>query len=65
MNQGKPFIHLWYNSHINSLFACKCDRVEKKFNRRLREMNVNISNEFAFSEVHGAMDRSELLAKLT
>ena len=28
-------------------------------------MNVNISNEFNFSVVHGAMNRSGSLAKLT
>ena len=28
-------------------------------------MNVNISNEFDFSEVHGAMDGSESLTKFT
>ena len=30
-----------------------------------REMNVNISNEFNFSVVHGAMNSSGSLAKLT
>ena len=32
---------------------------------KYREMNVNISNEFNFSVVHGAMNRSGSLAKLT
>ena len=31
----------------------------------LREMSVNISNEFNFSDVHGVMNHSVPLAKLT
>ena len=31
----------------------------------MSEMNVNISNEFNFSDVHGAMNHSGSLAKLT
>ena len=45
---------------VDSLFAGKCDRLGG-----YREMNVNISNEFNFSVVHGAMNRSGSLAKLT
>ena len=50
---------------INSLFACKCDCLDNFFNKQYREMNVNISNEFDFSDVHGAMNHCGSLAKLT
>ena len=40
--------------YVNFLFACKCDRLDNfSTNKRLREMNVNISNVFHFSDVHG------------
>ena len=38
---------------VNSLFACKCDRLDK-FATSDREK----SNEFIFSDVHGAMNDS-------
>ena len=40
---------------VNSLFAFKCDRLDNFSTSDKREMNVNISNEFNFSDVHGAM----------
>ena len=45
----------------NSLFACKCDRHDNF----LMILNVNRSNELNFSEVHGDMNRSGSLIKLT
>ena len=39
----------------NTLFACKCDCLEN-CSTRDREMNVNISYEFNFPDVHGAMN---------
>ena len=45
---------------VDFLFAGKCDRLGD-----FSTMNVNISNEFNFSVVHGAMNRSGSLAKLT
>ena len=45
---------------INSLFACKCDRLDI-----LRELYINIINGFNFSDTHGAMNHSGSLAKLT
>ena len=49
---------------VKSLFAYKFDRLNN-FSTSDREMNVNISNEFNFSNVHGAMNHSGSLAKLT
>ena len=51
---------------VNYLFACKSDHLHTQFfSKQLRDLNVNLSNEFYFSEVHGAMNRSGWLAKLT
>ena len=44
------------------IFQQAIERNECKYKQ---EMNVNISNEFNFSVVHGAMNRSGSLAKLT
>ena len=44
-----PFEHTLL---VNFLFACKCDCLDN-FQQAI-EMNVNISNEFNFSEVHGS-----------
>ena len=49
---------------VNSLFAYKWDCLNN-FSTNDREINVNISNEFNFSDVHGAMNHSGSLAKLT
>ena len=35
------------------------------FKKRKREMNINIRNEFNFSDVHATMNGSGSLAKLT
>ena len=40
---------------VNSLFGYNCDCL-CIFNKRYREMNVNISNELIFSDAHGAMN---------
>ena len=43
---------------VNSLFVCKCGRLDNFSTRDREKMNVNtcISNEFNFSDVHGAMN---------
>ena len=50
---------------VSSLFACKCGRLGNFSTNDREKLNVNISNEFNFSDVHGAMNHSGSLAKLT
>ena len=50
---------------VNSLFAYKCDRLDNFSTSDREKMNTNIRNEFNFSDVHGAMNNSGSLAKLT
>ena len=49
---------------LSSLFVCKCGRLDNfSTSDREREMNVNISNELNFCDVHGAMNHSGSPAK--
>ena len=50
---------------VNALFAYKFDGLDNFSTSDSEKKNVNISNEFNFSDVHGAMNHSGSLAKLT
>ena len=46
---------------VNSLFVCNYDRFDTFPTGDREKMNVNISTEFNFSDVYGAMNHGESL----